>query len=769
MFTKLQRKLVLVFLVVGLLPMMVIGYMSYQSSKNNIREEVLKANDLFLEQVTANVQDFFAERERDANFISKTADVNNTLDYLRLAGYDLDSSMWRSRRSVLENFAESVIQDFGYISFFTTDPEGTVVYSTNEEEIGLEMKEEKFVAEALNGSIGWSEFFYLEAIGENAMIVTAPIGEDRLLGVVGIAFPRETLDEMIHGGVASLGETSDAFLIGQDGLLLSNTRQKPFDSGAALEEKIDTEEVLILKGPIAEGEMDFIFQTEYDDFLGNAVLGSMGVIKLGGNPAGVVIKVDQEEIYHQTQVLWRGIMIIMAIGTGLILGASYFFSKSITKPVLNIRGKMAEAENGDLTVNPRIKSKDEIGQMGWAFSKMVQGLRESLLKVEKAAKEIDFSSENIATTAEQLYSDSTNQNQSIQDLMGSIEELNSSINETSGNIQEAANYSEGVVNNARDMSFALQTVAENIQKVNGEISGVTHSIGEMDQAISESVDATKATEEKTEEAYMITREGQKKVDQVIQGIENLRQAVQELAMGVNSLGDSAGKIGEIIEVIDDIAEQTNLLALNASIEAARAGENGKGFAVVAGAIGDLADRSQEATKDIAHLIKGIQKDVTQAVNTSKKGQEEVESGVILVRETGEAFNKIFAEVEEVTRGIQSISRNVHEEKEQSKRLEKAAEIINELIQDVAASTQEQSATTEDIVRVIERMSEVLQNVATAMEGHAATNDEIAKNVENVRKITDSNQKGNEEISRAGIELKSLADDLMKMVKNFKLH
>jgi len=74
--------------------------------------------------------------------------VNNTLDYLRLAGYDLESSMWRSRRNVLENFAESVIQEFGYLSFFATDSEGKIVYSTNEDEIGLEMKEERFVAEA---------------------------------------------------------------------------------------------------------------------------------------------------------------------------------------------------------------------------------------------------------------------------------------------------------------------------------------------------------------------------------------------------------------------------------------------------------------------------------------------------------------------------------------------------------------------------------------------------------------------------------------------
>ncbi len=71
---------------------------------------------------------------------------------------------------------------------FYHDPEGQIVYSTNEDKIGLEMGEESFVAEALNGSVGWSEFFFSEEIGENAMVVTAPIGRDPLLGVVDIGY-----------------------------------------------------------------------------------------------------------------------------------------------------------------------------------------------------------------------------------------------------------------------------------------------------------------------------------------------------------------------------------------------------------------------------------------------------------------------------------------------------------------------------------------------------------------------------------------------------
>src|SRR5690606_37252211 len=104
--------------------------------------------------------------------------------------------------------------------------------------------------------------------------------------------------------------------------------------------------------------------------------------------------------------------------------------------------------------------------------------------------------------------------------------------------------------------------------------------------------------------------------------------VTDAVSAMARIEQASKKISDITRVIDDIAFQTNLLALNAAVEAARAGDAGKGFAVVASEVRSLAQRSGEAAKDISGLI--------------SSSNIEVEAGVKLVRQAGDALTRIVA-------------------------------------------------------------------------------------------------------------------------------
>ena len=155
----------------------------------------------------------------------------------------------------------------------------------------------------------------------------------------------------------------------------------------------------------------------------------------------------------------------------------------------------------------------------------------------------------------------------------------------------------------------------------------------------------------------------------------VRQAVD--AMG--EIEKSSRQITQIIGVIDEIAFQTNLLALNAGVEAARAGDAGRGFAVVASEVRALAQRSAEAAKEIKALI--------------SKSSAQVEQGVSLVGQTGEALSLIVVEVEEVNGIVAEISSSAGEQATALNEVNTAVNQMDQVTQQNAAMVEESTAAS----------------------------------------------------------------------------
>jgi methyl-accepting chemotaxis protein len=211
---------------------------------------------------------------------------------------------------------------------------------------------------------------------------------------------------------------------------------------------------------------------------------------------------------------------------------------------------------------------------------------------------------------------------------------------------------------------------------------------------------------------LIAKEGGKVVSQTIEGMNRVAEVVKKSAETVQALGKSSDQIGEIVQVIDDIADQTNLLALNAAIEAARAGEQGRGFAVVADEVRKLAERTTKATKEIAAMIKQIQKDTEGAVISMKLGTEEVERGKSLADKAGQSLNQIISSADEVV----------------------------DIVTQVAAASEEQSSAAE----------------------------QISKNVEAISSVTNESAIGVQHIARAAEDLNRLTVNLHEMISRFKI-
>lgn len=259
---------------------------------------------------------------------------------------------------------------------------------------------------------------------------------------------------------------------------------------------------------------------------------------------------------------------------------------------------------------------------------------------------------------------------------------------------------------AAEISAIAETLAASAAENSAQVDEIASAIEEMSRTISENAMGATNAAQVAERNKQIAAEGGRAVSETVQKMMQIANVVRASAEKIEKLGESSKEIGEIISVIDEIADQTNLLALNAAIEAARAGEQGRGFAVVADEVRKLAERTTEATKQIAQMIKGIQKETEEAVRAMQQGTEEVNNGIDLADKAGTSLEQIVSSSQEVW----------------------------DLINQIAAATEEQSSTAEEVARNISSISQVTSDTATRVQDVAKSSEDLAKQMDLLRSL-----------------------------------
>jgi methyl-accepting chemotaxis protein len=158
--------------------------------------------------------------------------------------------------------------------------------------------------------------------------------------------------------------------------------------------------------------------------------------------------------------------------------------------------------------------------------------------------------------------------------------------------------------------------------------------------------------------------------------------VRNAVDAMNEIEKSSQSISQIIGVIDEIAFQTNLLALNAGVEAARAGEAGRGFAVVAQEVRALAQRSADAAKEIKTLISTSSQQVNQGVN--------------MVGQTGEALQAIVVKVGEIDALVSEIASSGQEQATGLNQVNAAVNQMDQTVQQNAAMVEQSTAAAHSL-------------------------------------------------------------------------
>ena len=300
-----------------------------------------------------------------------------------------------------------------------------------------------------------------------------------------------------------------------------------------------------------------------------------------------------------------------------------------------------------------------------------------------------------------------------EDITGAIaDSINFTIDELRGLVSGINRATEKVTHTtlqaqaiSEELLAAAQRQSQEIEETSAAILGISQSINDVSASANQSAQVANQSLEAAEK-------GTRAVENSIAGMNSIRENIQETSKRIKRLGESSQEIGEIVELISDITEQTNVLALNAAIQAAAAGEAGRGFSVVAEEVQRLAERSGQATKQIAAIVKTIQSDTQDAVSAMETSTQGVVEGAKLSDAAGRALN----EIGEVSRSL----------------------------------------------------ADLIENISVATDNQAMATSKVAQAMQYIQQITEQTTAGTQQTASSIGELSTLAADLKKSISGFKL-
>ena len=315
--------------------------------------------------------------------------------------------------------------------------------------------------------------------------------------------------------------------------------------------------------------------------------------------------------------------------------------------ILRLMNELQSVAEGDLTQEATV-TEDITGAIADSVNYTVEELRALVGSVQNTVTRVAQTTEQVDVTSTELLAASNEQLHEIRETGKSILDMAGRINNVSAQAQESA-----------------QVARQSLQAADSGLKAVQNAIG---------------------------------------GMNSIRDQIQDTSKRIKRLGESSQEIGEITELISDITEQTNVLALNAAIQAASAGEAGRGFSVVAEEVQRLAERSADATRQIAALVKAIQTDTQDAVAAMERSTQGVVEGARLSDSAGTALSEIDSVSRRLAELIEQISSSTSREANMANGV---AENIQHIFA-VTEQTGEGTRTTAQQVRELSHMAEELR-------------------------------------------------------------
>ena len=703
MYTKMKKiryKILVGILICVLFVAVVVGAFSIIGSRAIIekyaKSNILNTAEYYTSRMNENNQRIETSVKAVSNVILSTFDIKRSKDKEYLEEYTkniiepITKKFSMETKGTLGVYTYLNVEMFDGIYaawFYDDNRDGTFEkYDMTKEDRSIYLTEnrndeyEYYFTPILDGKDLWQDPYLDSDLNMNMISYAIPIkNEEKTIGIVGIDMTFEDTEDLVKK--LKVFNSGYSFLLSQQYNLI------------AFPEFMKTGEDKQSEGSESITNLASMDNGVYKDVIkgiGKNTSGVAGFTKLGinyllayshlENGQILCIAVPKNEIFKEMDKMTFFIIIVILMSLVLVLFISRIISKNISAPLESMIDDFNCASQGDLTVEGKFLTKDEIAKVTKSFNQMISNTRGLIYKVVKAVNTVSKSAATLSFATETSKTNS-------KEILDAVQQISRASEENSSEVEN------GVVQ--------MQILGQKIHEVTSDIA-----------AMNEIAHETEALSEK----------GKLIVGELIRKSRERAEKDSNVSLSMDEVGKTSKAITNITQSIMDITQKTNLLSLNAMIESARAGESGRGFAVVAEEISKLANMTKDLSNTINELIKEIQDNsdrtsilMQEAEKISIEQEQAVDDTNSLFTNISELIKKLYDRISNTTSSSMEMDLKKNEIVAMTENLSAISEQTAASIQNTIVNIEEQTMAAEKIAVQASILKKIIASLQVSLD------------------------------------------------------